>query len=332
MSTIAIGRPGRLTPCPVCRGRRYERVWRDLPELRFGLRERFSVWRCPDCGTHVTDPQPDQEYLDRLYQAHYVPAEYVPPNREAIAACVAGLRGGQDALLRQWRRENSTDIPALFYDPTIGRYFRDCSSVLDVGAYAGENMLWLQAGGWRVSGVEPNPQAARLALQFGLDVRVSSLEDSRLPPASFDAVYLSYVIEHLLDPRAMLAELWRILKPGGRLLLTTHNVESLWRYVFGPYWINWHTPFHLYHFSVRSLGRLAEESGFRALYLGSRTPVFWLLLSFRAARDSLLRGQPNLRLWDRMTDTVNRRLLRWLRLERGRGRGDCTIAIFERAA
>ena len=58
-------------------------MWRHLPELRFGIPDLFSVRRCVECGTCLTDPLPDQRYLEKIYQKNYVPAEYVPPDRIA---------------------------------------------------------------------------------------------------------------------------------------------------------------------------------------------------------------------------------------------------------
>lgn len=316
--------------CPVCHGERFRPVWRNLPELRFGLSDRFSVQRCVACDTHMTQPLPVRTYLTELYERHYLPAEYVPPDRRAIAVQVEALRAGQTDLLNCWRSQRSTEVPALFYQPETAEFFADCRTILDVGAYTGENMLWLTAGGWTVIGVEPNRRAASVAQQLGHSVRSAYLEDCHLPDAAFDAAYLSQVIEHLLEPQKMLAELRRILRPGGRLLLTTPNVHSLWRYVFGPYWINWHTPFHVYHFHVRALRRMVEGMGFTTLYLRTRTPVFWLLLSIRALRDDLLYHRPYKRLFEPLQPAVARWLKRLLQLEEAKWEGDCIIGIFER--
>jgi SAM-dependent methyltransferase len=319
-----------VTSCPICCGTEFHLVCRDLPELRFGLRERFALQRCRRCGTIVTDPVPGETYLADLYERHYVPAEFVPPDASAISLHVSAIRGGDPAILRQWAHERSTEIPTVFYQPTTAGLFAQCQSVLDVGAYTGENMLWLAAGDWTVTGVEPNPTAARVAQGLGLDVRTAYLPECHFASDSFDVAYLSYVIEHVAEPRATLLELRRVLRPGGRLVLTTHNIRSLWRYVFGRYWINWHTPFHLFHSHPSSLAYLASRAGFRPLWMETRTPMYWLMFSIRALRDGVRYGQPHKRLYDPIGPQTAQRLDRMLRLEEACGQGDCTIAVFER--
>jgi len=169
-------------------------VWRHLPELRFGIPDLFSIRRCVECGTCLTDPSPDQRYLEKIYQKHYVPAEYVPPNRIATVSEVDGLLAGKTVLFERWSAERSTEIPALFYQPDTSGLFAGCRMIIDVGAYTGENMLWLVAGGRTVIGVEPNPKAASVAAELGLDVRPAYVSDCNFPDALFDLFDMSYVI------------------------------------------------------------------------------------------------------------------------------------------
>ena len=53
---------------------------------------------------------------------------------------------------------------------------------------------------------------------------VSPIEALDLPDASFDVVLCTQVLEHVRHPQRALAEIARVLKPGGHLLLTTHGV------------------------------------------------------------------------------------------------------------
>jgi 2-polyprenyl-3-methyl-5-hydroxy-6-metoxy-1,4-benzoquinol methylase len=101
--------------------------------------------------------------------------------------------------------------------------------VLDFGAGTGQLTLRLhETGRYRsVTGADLFPRAA------DLPPAVSWIEgdlNDRLPvpPASFDVVVAAEVIEHLENPRSVCRELFRLLRPGGHVLLSTPNNES-WR-------------------------------------------------------------------------------------------------------
>jgi SAM-dependent methyltransferase len=92
-----------------------------------------------------------------------------------------------------------------------------------------------------------HPEAARS------DV-IAPLDNLPLESASFDAVVSTQVLEHVAEPRTMLAELHRILAPGGRLWLTVPFVGELHE-----------EPFDFYRYTNHGLRHLLEAAGFREL-------------------------------------------------------------------
>ena len=81
----------------------------------------------------------------------------------------------------------------------------------------------------------------------------------------------------------MLENVHRILKPNGRVWISCPNSQSWLRRVFGRSWINWHVPFHLFHFSGKTLAQLLERSGFEITELKCATPSHWMSSSIVAA-------------------------------------------------
>ena len=104
------------------------------------------------------------------------------------------------------------------------------SAVLDVGTGTGSNLRMLRELGFEhVLGLDRSPEAVRFCTEKGLgavglgDVRALPLRDRQ-----FDLVLATDIIEHVDDDLAALRELARVLKPGGRLLLTVPAFELLW--------------------------------------------------------------------------------------------------------
>lgn len=71
------------------------------------------------------------------------------------------------------------------------------------------------------------PQSKNIPAGVTADYRCASLYESGLPETSFDAILLCEVLEHLAEPFGAIAELTKLLKPGGRLILTYPNPLSI---------------------------------------------------------------------------------------------------------
>lgn len=114
------------------------------------------------------------------------------------------------------------------------------------------------------------------------------------PDAGFDCILLSEVIEHLADPQVTLREAARVLRPGGRLLVTTPNYRSFWPVMEWLVDRSNRAPRmageqHISRFQPASLRRLLEDCGLDVEYLGtiySLSP-FLSLLSQRLAERRL---------------------------------------------
>jgi SAM-dependent methyltransferase len=184
-------------------------------------------------------------------------------------------RGG--ALPRLWHRVNGsstlTDRPLA--DP-----------ILDVGCNTGETLVALHSRGLEVVGLEPNPEAARVARSYGLEVIEAPVEEAHLPKGRFASVLLSQVLEHVRDPHAVLRKVGAALRPDGIAYVVVPNAASIWRGVFGRDWVHWHVPFHLYHFTEQALAKLCAQCGLDLRETRNVTPGEWLLMSLSARRNA----------------------------------------------
>jgi 2-polyprenyl-3-methyl-5-hydroxy-6-metoxy-1,4-benzoquinol methylase len=144
--------------------------------------------------------------------------------------------------------------------------------LLDVGCAGGEFGAILRTRGWRVDGVEREPELAKAAASRGIAVRVSDFDREPLPwdAATFDAAVAGEVIEHVLDTDHLLGELARVVRPGGALVVTTPNLASLenrLRLLVGryPMWMDHRVvgTGHLRYYTPRVLRHHLGVHGFR---------------------------------------------------------------------
>jgi SAM-dependent methyltransferase len=217
-------------PCNLCGGRRFTELW-DF--------ESYSFCRCASCGLIQQNPQSEAEAVRGRYADDYLSYELA-----------------NESAFRDLALKALADV-GFSLDPGRGG-----ASFLDVGCATGALLLTLRERGWRTLGVEVcAPSADYARNERGLDVRGGTLESAGLDAAGLDAVYLGHVIEHLNDPWATLAEIGRILRPGGELIVITPNSDGFQARLFGREWRSVIND-HLYLFSRRTLGELLRRTGF----------------------------------------------------------------------
>lgn len=222
----------------------------------------WSFRRCsnPECGVYWLDPALPKDELWKAYTSYHTHA------RRSGSKLTRGLL----SLAHRWVRFCWWPIwlvTGLKREADYLRYMtlaaEPTGRLLDVGCGAGRFLHRMQRRGWQVEGIDFDEQAAaKVTRKYGIKAHVGSLADCSIPDASFDVVTMSQTVEHLFDPRSDLQACLRVLKPGGLLVMTTPNVNSIGAAEFGPYWRGWEPPRHLHLFSVESLARLTRQAGF----------------------------------------------------------------------
>lgn len=150
--------------------------------------------------------------------------------------------------------------------------------LLDVGCSSGAFLMSACRLGFRAEGVEPSADAAHTARSAGLAVFTGYLEQARFPDASFDAVTLIEIVEHLRDALALLTECARILKPGGVMLITTPNAHSWTARAMGARWAGFSLNDmggHISFFNPQSMRILATRCGLEVHHLETRNVRFF---------------------------------------------------------
>lgn len=172
--------------------------------------------------------------------------------------------------------------------------------LLDVGAYTGVFVELAGEHGWDAYGIELSLWAAELCHQKGLNVKRGTLNDVYFSDNYFDVVTSWDVIEHLNDPHTHLADIHRILKPGGLLVIHTIDIDAPFARLMGAHW-PWLMEMHLVYFSRRTLALMLEDVGFdviRAEAEGRYQKISYLISRLNAVSE---------RLWH-LTDWLSRLL------------------------
>ena len=137
--------------------------------------------------------------------------------------------------------------------------------------------------------------------KYGLDLAVADFMEADLAEAGFDAITMSHVIEHVPDPAATFEKCRRLLKPGGKLVVSTPNSLSLGHQQFQACWRGLEPPRHLHILSPRLLARCADQVGLKIVRAGSTAAnadyIATASLAIQAAKpdEELVGGGWNLR-------------------------------------
>jgi SAM-dependent methyltransferase len=219
--------------------------------MRYEFRGSFPLVECRTCGLRFLSVQPAGEALAELYSAEYFDRDFRCGRSDTDVYDEAMYRAEDDGLLAEFAR------------------FRTPGRLLEVGCAAGWLLKHAAERGWKVQGVELSESAVAHARGLGLDVHHGELHDAALPGSSFDLVYMGDVLEHVPDCRGVLAEVARVLRPGGVLYLrgpaTTHSIaRALALRVYGALGrtiVLREPPYHLWEFTPRPLTSLFRAVG-----------------------------------------------------------------------
>lgn len=233
-------RPG---DCLICQGRLQDEPAIRGRDILHGVPGEFAIHECPDCCAGTTLPRATDAELDAFY-----PKDYVPHEKPA------GLLGRVMDVVQRMRMRNAPMSVTGEIGP--GR-------ALDVGCGRGDLGAELIRRGWKVWGIEPDPGAARVARERGLQVSAGIMQTAEVevPADGFDLIVFQHCLEHVTDPGGDLRAALSMLAPDGRLIVTLPNWASWQRRAFLDRWFPLELPRHRTHWTPRALEIALRQAG-----------------------------------------------------------------------
>lgn len=240
------GKVARIN-CPICDSSksRYER-----------LLAGFQLERCAHCGLVFVNPRQAFDAIMSLYKEKEDPQSCIDVYQRIATSDVLARYDRKLALLER----------------RLGQKGR----LLDFACAAAYLVERASKQGWEAYGLDLGEWVRQAADLRGVkNVLIGTLVDQHFPDGWFDVVYASQIFEHLQSPMEDLAEISRILKPGGILYIEVPNYRTL------PIMANRDDfelnspPQHINYFTPGALRTMLARSGFRIEEITTEDGLKW---------------------------------------------------------
>lgn len=230
--------------CPVCGSPDISLLFTVKDHMVTG--EEFPVAGCIACQARFTQNVPDPADIGRYYQS------------ERYISHTETREGLVNRLYHTVRNHTLKAKRKAMRKALRGK----AGAILDYGCGTGAFLGEMKNDGWTITGIEPDADARSIARErYGVQAMPPD-QLASLPSASMDIITLWHVLEHVYDLHETLAELHRILRPGGHLFIAVPNYTSADAVHYGVHWAAWDVPRHLYHFAPKTMKTLLGLAGF----------------------------------------------------------------------
>lgn len=234
------------TTCPLCDGGNGE-FTRTV--------DGYRLERCRGCGLVFNNPRLSDAALDRVYT-----------DRDAEDLIAFNERMHTPAVLAQF------DVKLN----RLGRRLPRMGRLLDFGCGAGYFLQRAQQRGWEAHGVELGHWAGEAAHRRRVpNLHTARLQDMAFPDGHFDVVNASQVFEHLTHPLPELAEIRRVLKPGGLFLIDVPNYHTLPIMLNADDFMLNAPPQHVAFYTPRTLRKLLAAGGLKVDRVFTSSGLKW---------------------------------------------------------
>jgi 2-polyprenyl-3-methyl-5-hydroxy-6-metoxy-1,4-benzoquinol methylase len=258
------------TACPMCGQAAAKVIYPNF--------DPYAVVQCQSCNFYYLSPRLTQAAMMESYRKDNY---------------FEGDKGGYDSYLEQ-----ETALRATFKRLMQNLRQRGIKghSLLEIGCGYGYLLDAAKHDFAIRVGTDFSANAVTQAEKSGARVYRGGVEN--LPDGeTFDCVVLTHVIEHVYEPEAFLRSLKEKVAVGGRIVVATPDMGSLWRSALGKRWPSFKMPEHILYFDYRSLAALMQRVGFTHLQSVPYPHAFPLTLIASKLNLRLPKAFESINLW-----------------------------------
>jgi 2-polyprenyl-3-methyl-5-hydroxy-6-metoxy-1,4-benzoquinol methylase len=233
------------TGCPICNS---NNIQEQLTAKDHTVSQNnFSIWHCDNCTARFTQDVPEQDAIGTYYASE----NYISHSDTK--------KGIINRLYHLVRKRTLGAKRRLVINETS----MVTGTLLDIGCGTGSFLQTMKEAAWSITGLEPDKVARTKAAEL---YSIHPQEPGKLfefPAASFNAITMWHVLEHVHELHAYIKQIEKILAPGGKAFIAVPNYTSKDADMYAAYWAAYDVPRHLYHFSPQSMEILLAQHGLK---------------------------------------------------------------------
>lgn len=217
-------------------------------------KEDFHICECLNCGLLYTMPRPNKEKIGEYYKSE----EYYSHQENK-----------KGFIPRLYESVKKVNLKHKYKLATKGL---ETGKLLDIGCGVGDFLQTAEEKGWETVGVEPAEDAKAIAKKRIKAEIITSEEIEKLPNDSFDVITMWHVLEHVDNLRWQVAQLQRLIKQKGRIVIAVPNYKSYDGQFYKEHWAAYDVPRHLNHFNKKTITNILNTN---ELILTKHDKLIW---------------------------------------------------------
>jgi len=240
--------------CPICQGEMNYRFSASCDHLKPKIDREYKVYWCPECDHGQVWERPNNAEVAEFYNVEdYYTHKAEDEKKDTETSFFDKLR-----LHLAWRLDNSNgscrdDVEEFVRGENL--------SVCEIGCGNGQNLVNFANKGFQVWGVEPDTNARTVALQSLSNIFAGTVDNlpAAITEGKYDVILMSHVLEHFVDINTAIANVKRLLKDNGILIVEVPNCKALGFDTYLETWPMSEIPRHLNFFTPSSLKKVLAQ-------------------------------------------------------------------------